>query len=46
MKWREILHAWTWAYMSDAEFVAAAERLGALHVHAARTFIQRDLEEN
>jgi len=46
MKWREILHAWTWAYMSDAEFVAAAERLGALRVHAARTLIQRDLEEN
>jgi hypothetical protein len=45
MKWLEILHAW-WAYISDAEFVAAAERLGALHVHAARTLIQRDLEES
>jgi hypothetical protein len=46
MKWLEILNAWTWAYISDAEFVAAAERLGASHVHAARTLIQRDLEEN
>jgi len=46
MNWLEILHAWTWAYISDAEFVAAAERLGASHVHAARTLIQRDLEEN
>jgi hypothetical protein len=46
MKWLEILNAWTWAYISDAEFVAAAEQLGALHFHAARTLIQRDLEEN
>jgi len=46
MKWLEILNAWTRAYISDAEFVAAAEQLGALHVHAARTLFQRDLEEN
>jgi len=46
MKWLEILHAWTRAYISDAEFIAAAERLGALHVCAARTLIQRDLQEN
>jgi hypothetical protein len=46
MKWLEILHAWTWAHISDAEFIAAAERLGALHVYAARTLIQKDLQEN
>lgn len=47
MKWPEIFNAWPWAHISDAEFAAAAEQLGALHhVHATRTLIQRDLEEN
>jgi len=39
-----IVNAWTWAHISDAEFVAAAEKLGASHVHAARTLIRKDLE--
>jgi len=46
MKWLAILNAWTWAHISDAEFLAEAEKLGALHVHAARTLIQKDVEEN
>jgi hypothetical protein len=31
---------------SDAEFIAAPEQLGALHVHAARILIQKDLKED
>jgi len=44
MKWLDIVNAWTWAHISDAEFVAAAEKLGASHVQAARTLIRKDLE--
>jgi hypothetical protein len=46
MKWLDMVNAWTWAHISDVEFLAAAEQLGALHVHAARTLIQKDFEEN
>jgi hypothetical protein len=46
MKWLNIVNAWTWAHISDAEFIAAAELLGALHVHAARSLIKKDFEEN
>jgi hypothetical protein len=46
MKWLNIVNAWTWAYISDVEFIAAAEQLGASYVHAARTLIQSDFEEN
>jgi hypothetical protein len=46
MKWLHIVNAWTWAHISDAEFIAAAQQLGALHLHAARTLIQKDLEVN
>ena len=46
MKWLDIVKAWTWARISDAEFIAAAELQGALHVHAARTLIKKDFEEN
>jgi hypothetical protein len=46
MKGLDILDAWTWARISDAEFIAAAELQGALHVHAARTLIKKDFEEN
>jgi hypothetical protein len=46
MKWLDIVNAWTWAHISDADFIAAAEQLGALHVHAARTLIKKDFEEN
>ena len=46
MKWLDIVNAWTWAHISDAEFISAAEQLGAVHVHAARTLIQKDFEEN
>jgi hypothetical protein len=45
MKWLDIVNAWTWARISDAEFIAVAELLGTLHVHAARTLI-KDFEEN
>ena len=41
MKWLDIVNAWTWPHISDAEFIAAAELLGPLHVHAARTLIQK-----
>ena len=46
MEWLDMVNAWTWAHISDAEFLAAAEQLGALHVHAARTLIREDFEEN
>jgi hypothetical protein len=46
MKWLDMVNAWTWAHISDAAFLAAAEQLGALHVYAARTLIQKDVEEN
>ena len=46
MKWLDMVNAWTWAHISDDAFLAAAEQLGALHVHAARTLIQKDFEEN
>ena len=46
MKWLDIVNAWTWPHISDAEFIAAAEQLGAVHVHAARTLIQKDFEKN
>jgi hypothetical protein len=45
MKWLDIVNAWTWAHISDAEFIAAAEQLGALHVHAVRTLIKKDVED-
>ena len=44
MKWVDIVNALTWAHISDAEFIAAAKKLGALHVHAARTLIKKDFE--
>jgi len=43
MKWVDIVNALTWAHISDAEFIAAAKKLGALHVHAARTLIKKRL---
>ena len=46
MIWLDMVNAWTWAHISDAEFLAASEQLGALHVHVARILIQKDFEEN
>lgn len=42
--WPKLRWNWTWAIITDAEFIEKSEAYGEMYVSMARNLVQKDLE--